>query len=151
MADDAGPGRRVQVIDSHPAGEPTRVVIAGGPPLGEGTLQSRLQLFRSRYDGFRTAVLAEPRGSEVLVGALLCTPHDPTAAAGVIFFNDVGYLGMCGHGSIGLITTLAHLGRVAPGTLRIETPVGTIAATLLSDGIVSSTNVPSYRYRSKVE
>ncbi len=151
MADDACPGRRVQVIDSHTAGEPTRVVIAGGPPLGEGSLQSRLELFRSRHDGFRTAVLTEPRGSEVLVGALLCEPHDPAAAAGVIFFNDVGYLGMCGHGSIGVITTLKHLGRVAPGTHRIETPVGTIVATLHDDGAVSITNVPSYRYRSDVE
>jgi 4-hydroxyproline epimerase len=150
MADDTCPGRRVQVVDSHTAGEPTRVVIAGGPPLGEGSLQSRLELFRLRYDGFRTAVLAEPRGSEVLVGALLCEPHDPAAAAGVIFFNDVGYLGMCGHGSIGVITTLKRLGRITPGTHRIETPVGTIAATLHSDGAVSITNVPSYRYRSEV-
>jgi 4-hydroxyproline epimerase len=151
MGDGACPRKPVQVVDSHTAGEPTRVVIAGGPPLGNGSLQSRLEVFRSQYDCFRTAVLCEPRGSEVLVGALLCTPHDPTAAAGVIFFNDAGYLGMCGHGSIGLIATLAHLGRVAPGTHRIETPVGTIAATLHSDGMVSITNVPSYRYRSKVE
>jgi 4-hydroxyproline epimerase len=151
MRDGACPRKPVQVIDSHTAGEPTRVVIAGGPPLGNGSLQSRLEVFRSQYDCFRTAVLCEPRGSAVLVGALLCTPHDPTAAAGVIFFNDVGYLGMCGHGSIGFIATLAHLGRVAPGTHRIETPVGTIAATLHSDGMVSIANVPSYRYRSKVE
>jgi 4-hydroxyproline epimerase len=108
-------------------------------------------VLRSRYDGFRTAVLAEPRGSDVLVGALLCEPHDPAAAAGVIFFNDVGYLGMCGHGSIGVITTLSHLKRLAAGTHRIETPVGTIAATLYADGAVSIANVPSYRYRSAVE
>ncbi len=124
------PAERVQVIDSHTAGEPTRVVIAGGPPLGDGSLQSRLERFRLQYDSFRTAVLAEPRGSDVLVGGLLCEPNDPAAAAGVIFFNDVGYLGMCGHGSIGVITTLAHLGRLGPGTHRIETPVGMIAATL---------------------
>jgi 4-hydroxyproline epimerase len=140
----------VQVVDSHTAGEPTRVVIAGGPPLGEGTLQSRMEILRSRYDSFRKAVLFEPRGSEVLVGALLCTPHHPTAAAGVIFFNDVGYLGMCGHGSIGLIASLAHLGRLAPGAHRVETPVGMIAATLHADGAVSITNVPSYRYRTAV-
>jgi 4-hydroxyproline epimerase len=151
MVDDACSRKRVQVIDSHTAGEPTRVVIAGGPPLGAGSLQSRLELFHSQYDSFRTAVLAEPRGSDVLVGALLCEPHDATAAAGVIFFNDVGYLGMCGHGSIGVITTLAHLGRIAPGTHRVETPVGMIAATLHGDGAVSITNVPSYRYRSAVE
>ena len=138
-------------FDSHTAGEPTRVVIAGGPPLADDSLQSRVEMLRSRYDSFRRAVLYEPRGSEVIVGALLCTPHDPTAAAGVIFFNDVSYLGMCGHGSIGLIATLAHLGRLAPGTHRIETPVGLISATLHHDGAVSITNVPSYRYRSLVK
>ena len=156
MADGATPHmpvqvRSVQIIDSHTAGEPTRVVIAGGPSLGDGNLQSQLETLRSRHDSFRTAVLSEPRGSEVLVGALLCAPHDPAAAAGVIFFNDVGYLGMCGHGSIGLIATLAHLGRLTTGTHRIETPVGMIAATLHADGAVSITNVPSYRYRSGVE
>lgn len=151
MVEDACSRKRVQVIDSHTAGEPTRVVIAGGPPLGPGSLQSRLELLRSRYDGFRTTVLAEPRGSDVLVGALLCEPHDPASAAGVIFFNDVGYLGMCGHGSIGVITTLSHLGRLAAGTHRIETPVGTITATLHADGAVSIANVPSYRYRRAVE
>ena len=151
MVDGASPRRPVQIIDSHTAGEPTRVVIAGGPSLGDGDLQSRLEAFRSQHDSFRTAVLCEPRGSEVLVGALLCAPHDPAATAGVIFFNDVGYLGMCGHGSIGLIATLAYLGRLKAGTHQIETPVGTIAASLHSDGAVSITNVPSYRYRSGVE
>jgi 4-hydroxyproline epimerase len=143
--------RSIQVVDSHTAGEPTRVVIAGGPALGEGTLASRLEILRSQHDSFRTAVLAEPRGSDVLVGALLCTPQDPSAAAGVIFFNDVGYLGMCGHGSIGLIATLAHLGRIASGGHRIETPVGSVNATLHPDGAVSITNVPSYRHRKAVE
>jgi 4-hydroxyproline epimerase len=127
------------------------VVIAGGPSLGGGNLQSQLEVFRSQHDSFRTAVLSEPRGSDVLVGALLCAPHDPQAATGVIFFNDVGYLGMCGHGSIGVITTLAHLGRVAAGTHRMETPVGMIGTSLHADGAVSITNVPSYRYRSGVE
>lgn len=150
MADGVSLRNRVQIIDSHTAGEPTRVVIAGGPPLGEGSLQCQLELLRSRHDEFRRAVLLEPRGSEVLVGALLCPPQDPAAAVGVIFFNDVGYLGMCGHGSIGVIATLAYLGRIAPGGHRIETPVGAIAATLHPDGAVSITNVPSYRYRSAV-
>lgn len=142
--------RRVQVVDSHTAGEPTRVVIAGGPDLGDGPLSERLARFRAQHDSFRTAILAEPRGSDVLVGALLCTPHDPSAAAGVIFFNDVGYLGMCGHGSIGLVATLAYLGRLGPGTYRMETPVGMIDTTLHSDGSVSIVNVPCYRYRSAV-
>src|SRR5882757_9435552 len=151
MMGGASPRRSVQVIDSHTAGEPTRVVIAGGPSLGDADLQSQLEAFRSQHDSFRTEVLCEPRGSEVLVGALLCAPRNPGVTAGVIFFNDVGYLGMCGHGSIGLIATLAYLGRLKAGTHQIETPVGMIAASLHSDGAVSITNVPSYRYRSGVE
>jgi len=142
--------KRIQVIDSHTAGEPTRVVIAGGPELGTGDLHHRLELLRTQHDGFRTGVVCEPRGSEVIVGALLCEPVDPAAAAGVIFFNDVGYLGMCGHGTIGLVTTLAHLGRIGPGKHSIETPVGTVHAELHADGTVSVQNVPSYRYRENV-
>jgi 4-hydroxyproline epimerase len=150
MREAASRRKKVQIIDSHTAGEPTRVIIAGGPGLGSGTPQSQLEIFRAQHDSFRTAVLSEPRGSEVLVGALLCAPHDPAAAAGVIFFNDVGYLGMCGHGSIGLVTTLAHLGRLSPGKHRVETPVGMIETTLHPDGEVSIQNVPSYRYRNAV-
>ena len=97
---------QIEIIDSHTAGEPTRVVIAGGPDVGSGDLARRADLFRQRYDGFRSTVVNEPRGSDVLVGALLCPPVDPTCAAGVIFFNNVGYLGMCGHGTIGLVATL---------------------------------------------
>jgi 4-hydroxyproline epimerase len=150
MAESETNKKRVQVIDSHTAGEPTRVVIAGGPELGIGDLQSRLALLRTAHDGFRKGVVFEPRGSEVVVGALLCEPVNPASAAGVIFFNDVGYLGMCGHGTIGLVTTLAHLGRIAPGKHSIETPVGTVQTELHSDGTVSVRNVPSYRYRQNV-
>jgi len=142
--------RVVDVIDSHTAGEPTRVVVAGGPELGTGDLQGRLELLRAQYDWFRSSLVAEPRGSNVVVGALLCEPVDPGAAAGVIFFNDVGYLGMCGHGTIGLVTTLAHLGRIAPGKHSIETPVGTVDTELHADGSVSVRNVPSYLYRTSV-
>jgi len=141
---------RVKVVDSHTAGEPTRVVIEGAPDLGDGDLATRLRRFREEHDGFRSGVVCEPRGNEVIVGALLCEPVDSSAAAGVIFFNDVGYIGMCGHGTIGLITTLAHLGRIGPGTHRIETPVGTVQTTLHRDGRVSVENVASYRYRASV-
>jgi len=145
---------RVQVIDSHTAGEPTRVVIAGAPNLGTGPIvlpiQERLEIFRTRHDAIRTAVVCEPRGSDVLVGALLLEPTNPENTAAVIFFNDVGYLGMCGHGTIGLVTTLAHLGRIAPGQHRLETPVGTVTVTLNLDGTVEITNVPSYRYKAAV-
>jgi 4-hydroxyproline epimerase len=144
------PDRVVTVIDSHTEGEPTRVVVEGGPHLGTGDLRSRAKLFEAEFDGFRSGVICEPRGSEVVVGALLLEPVDPSSTAAVIFFNDVGYLGMCGHGTIGLVTTLAHMGRIGPGHHKIETPVGTVSAQLHSDGRVSVANVPSYRYRAAV-
>ena len=140
----------VRVIDSHTGGEPTRVVVAGGPELGRGSLAQRLERFRSQHDGFRAAIVNEPRGSDVVVGALLCEPADASCAAGVIFFNNVGVLGMCGHGTIGLVATLAHLGRMRPGAHRIETPVGVVTATLHEAGDVSVANVPSRRTRKDV-
>lgn len=143
--------RLIRVIDSHTGGEPTRVVIAGGPDLGCGSIADRLRCFRDEHDRFRSAIVNEPRGSDVLVGALLTKPVDPANAAGVIFFNNVGYLGMCGHGMIGLVATLAHMGRFAPGGHRIETPVGVIGARLHEDGRVSVENVPSYRLTNDVE
>ncbi len=135
----------IHVIDSHTGGEPTRTVISGGPDLGAGPLSARVALFRERHDRFRSAIVNEPRGSDVLVGALLVEPEDRGCAAGVIFFNNVGYLGMCGHGTIGVVVTLAHLGRITSGTHRIETCVGVVTATLNADGSVSVENVPAYR------
>ena len=142
--------RKIHVIDSHTGGEPTRVVTSGGPDLGSGPLSERVQRFRSDYDCLRSAIVNEPRGSDVLVGALLCEPSDPTCAGAVIFFNNVGYLGMCGHGTIGLIATLAYMGRIGPGEHRIETPVGSVTALLHQNGRVTVTNVPSYRHRAQV-
>jgi 4-hydroxyproline epimerase len=139
----------IRVVDSHTGGEPTRVVISGGPDLGRGTMAERLERFRM-VDAFRSMTVNEPRGSDVLVGALLCEPVDPTCAAGVIFFNNVGTLGMCGHGTIGLVATLEHLGRIKPGSHRIETPVGVVTATLHGTGEVSVENVPSYRAKKGV-
>jgi 4-hydroxyproline epimerase len=146
----AGEIRRVQIVDSHTGGEPTRLVIAGGPELAGKTAAEKRDDFRTRFDAFRSAVVNEPRGSDVLVGGLLVEPSDPTCAAGIIFFNNVGYLGMCGHGTIGLLVTLAHLGRIEAGTHRIETPVGVITAQLHDDGSVSVQNVASYRSRKSV-
>jgi 4-hydroxyproline epimerase len=142
--------KRVKVIDSHTGGEPTRVVISGGPDLGNGPLPARLERFKNEYDDFRSAVIHEPRGSDALVGALLCTPVDDTCVTGVLFFNNVAYLGMCGHGTIGLVATLAHLGWIGPGTHRIETPVGVVSARLYDDGEVEIANVPSYRHAANV-
>jgi 4-hydroxyproline epimerase len=143
--------RRIRVIDSHTGGEPTRLVIDGGPDLGHGPLKERLARFRSKHDEFRSAVVNEPRGSDVMVGALLCEPVDPSCAAGVIFFNNVGYLGMCGHGTIGLVATLAYMGRIAAGEHRIETPVGPVSAVLHETGEVTVHNVPSYRHAANVK
>jgi 4-hydroxyproline epimerase len=142
--------RRIVVIDSHTGGEPTRVVVEGGPDLGRGPLADRRERFRLDFDHFRSAIVNEPHGSEAIVGALLVEPADESCAAGVIFFNNVGYLGMCGHGIMGLVVTLAHLGRLGPGEHRIETPVGVVAATLHPGGEVSVANVPSFRARHAV-
>ncbi len=143
--------RRVRVIDSHTGGEPTRVVISGGPDLGNGPLAERLKHFRAEYDTFRSAVVNEPRGSDVMVGALLCAPTDPRCAAGVIFFNNVGYLGMCGHGTIGLVATLSFMHKIQPGEHRIDTPVGPVSAVLHANGEVTVNNVASYRLAANVE
>jgi 4-hydroxyproline epimerase len=142
--------QRIEIVDSHTAGEPTRVIVAGGPDLGRGPLAARRDRFQREFDHYRSAVVNEPRGSDVIVGALLVEPEEPDCAAGVIFFNNVGYIGMCGHGTIGLVTTLAHLGRIAPGVHRIDTPVGVVTTMLHDNGEVSVRNVPSFRTRQDV-
>jgi 4-hydroxyproline epimerase len=142
--------QKVKVIDSHTGGEPTRVVVSGGPDLGHGPLSERLERFRRDHDRFRSAVVNEPRGSDMVVGALICDPVDPSCAAGGIFFNNVGYLGMCGHGTIGLVATLSFLGRIRSGEHRVETPVGTVSAILHDDGQVTVNNVASYRLAADV-
>jgi 4-hydroxyproline epimerase len=135
----------IRVIDSHTAGEPTRLVLDGGPDLGQGHLAERLRRFREHFDNYRSAIVNEPRGSDPLVGALLVEPHRADCSLGVIFFNNVGYLGMCGHGSIGLIASLKHAGKLAAGAIKIDTPVGPIEASLSAEGEISVTNVVSYR------
>ena len=140
----------IAVVDSHTGGEPTRVLIAGGPNLGSGSLLERRELFRREFDHYRRAIINEPRGSDVLVGALLTPPCNVDSAAGVIFFNNVGYLGMCGHGLMGVIVTLGHLGRIGAGTHKIETPVGVVTVEYDGANHVALENVPSYRYQAGV-
>jgi 4-hydroxyproline epimerase len=142
--------REIHVIDSHTAGEPTRIVVSGGPELGAGPLAERVERFKRDHDRFRSAIVNEPRGSDVLVGGLLSEPVDKTCAAGVIFFNNVGYLGMCGHGTMGLVQTLAWQGKLGPGMHRIETPVGIVTTTLHEDGRVRVENVVSWREKKGV-
>jgi 4-hydroxyproline epimerase len=143
--------QRIRIIDSHTAGEPTRLVLEGGPELGPGTLAERARRFGEQFDAYRSAIVNEPRGSDVIVGALLCPPARSDCDIGVIFFNNVGMLGMCGHGTIGLVASLAYTGRLETGAVRIDTPVGAVEAELRADGSVAVGNVPSYRRERGVE
>ena len=142
--------RRIHIIDSHTGGEPTRVIVGGGPDLGAGPMTDRLERFRRDFDHIRSAVVNEPRGNDAIVGALLCEPSDPACDAGVIFFNNVGYLNMCGHGTIGLVVTLAHMGRAREGSCRLETVCGVVEARLLDANRATIRNVPSYRSAAAV-
>ncbi len=147
----AGHEIRITVMDSHTAGEPTRVVLAGGPELGAGSMAVRKERFRRQFDHYRQALIHEPRGHDALVGALLCPPEDPASAAGVIFFNNAGYLGMCGHGAIGVAATLHALKRISPGKFQLETPAGVIQCEQHAHGETTIANVASYRYRQAVK
>ncbi|MEO8489515.1 4-hydroxyproline epimerase [Pseudomonas sp.] len=142
--------QRLHVIDSHTGGEPTRLVLDGFPKLAGNSIADQRDFLRTHHDQWRRACLLEPRGNDVLVGALYCEPVTPGATCGVIFFNNAGYLGMCGHGAIGLVASLHHLGRIKPGVHTLDTPVGPVAATLHPDGAVTLRNVPAYRYRQQV-
>ena len=122
--------KRIPYLDSHTGGEPTRLITSLPFDLGTGSVADKLSTLKKNHDDLRRTVLLEPRGSDVLVGAYLVPPADPTCQFGVIYFNNVGYLGMCGHGTIGLIASLAYLGKVQPGVIRVETPVGVVEATL---------------------
>ena len=141
----------MRFIDSHTEGEPTRVIVEGGPDLGTGSMRERIERFASHHDAVRSTVILEPRGSDALVGALLVEPTRSDCVAGVLFFNNTGYLGMCGHGTIGVAVTLAYLGKIGPGISRLETPVGVVAIDLVDTNTVSVQNVASYRYRSDVD
>ena len=142
--------KRVHIIDSHTGGEPTRLVMKGFPELAGASLAEKRNALREQHDHWRRACLLEPRGNDVLVGALYCEPVSADATCGVIFFNNAGYLNMCGHGTIGLVASLQHLGLIGPGVHKIDTPVGPVSATLHEDGAVTIGNVPAYRYRRQV-
>jgi 4-hydroxyproline epimerase len=141
---------RMRVVDSHTGGESTRIIVAGGPHPPAGSMAKRLEWFRSHCDSLRRAVVNEPRGSGVVVGGALFESDDAECNAGVIYFNNVGYLGMCVHGTIGLVVTLAYLGKIHAGKHRIETPVGIVTATLHDSAEVTVENVPSYRSAANV-
>ncbi len=140
----------MRVIDSHTAGEPTRVVLDGGPDLGSGSLAERAARLEAEHLDFCASVVLEPRGHDAVIGALLVPPSDPDCVTGVIYFNNLQNLGMCGHATIGLAVTLAHLGRIAPGRHKFETPVGVVEVTLHDANTASVVNVESYRLHKDV-
>jgi 4-hydroxyproline epimerase len=137
----------MRIIDSHTEGEPTRLIVEGGPDLGVGHLSERRRIFAERYDTFRTFALYEPRGFDAMVGALLCEPADKSCVVGLIFFNNAGFLDMCGHGTIGVAVSLAHMGRLNPGVHRFETPVGIVTVDLHDRNAATVENVPSFVHR----
>lgn len=138
--------RRVRVIDSHTEGEPTRVVVEGVEGLERGSVAERAAEFRARWDWLRSGIVNEPRGSDAVVGALLMPASGPRAVTGVVFFNNVGLLHACGHGTIGVAATLRHMGRIGVGSHTVETPVGEVGVTIGADGAISIDNVASYRH-----
>lgn len=140
----------IRVVDSHTEGEPTRVVVEGWPQPSGGTMEERRRDMKERFDPLRRAVLCEPRGHEAVVGALLTPPVSPGSLAGVVFFDNAAYLGMCGHGTIGVVRTLEYLGRLAPGPVALDTPVGTVRAELAADGSVTIENVPAFLHARDV-
>jgi 4-hydroxyproline epimerase len=149
--------KRIPFLDSHTGGEPTRLIETPPFDLGSGSVADKLSRLKAKHDSFRAIVLNEPRGSEVLVGALLVPPADPTCEFGVIFFNNVGYLGMCGHGTIGFLVSLAYRGRIKQGKVRVETAVGVVEATIHENEAgedypnrVSVRNVPAFRHMANV-
>lgn len=139
-----------RIVDSHTGGEPTRLVVAGGPDLGSGPMAERRDRFRREHDRWRRALANEPRGNDVIVGGIVTPPEHAGSVCGIVFFNNTGFLGMCGHGTIGLVATLAWLKRIGPGVHAIDTPVGTVRAELHADGRVTVANVPAYRHRAHV-
>jgi proline racemase len=141
----------LEVVDSHTEGEPTRVVVDGWPELAGLSMAERRAELEETYDHLRKAVVLEPRGHSAVVGALLTPPVEADSEVGVIFFNNVGYLGMCGHGLIGVVRTLENMGRIGPGKLRIDTPVGTVGAELARDGAVTMENVPCLAHALDVQ
>jgi 4-hydroxyproline epimerase len=143
----------IEVLDSHTAGEPTRVILSVASDVSSqsGSLPASSGQLAAHHRAWLRSVIGEPRGAPALVGAWLVPPRNPACLAGVVFFDHAGVLGMCGHGAIGVIETLRYLGRLQPGTCRLETPVGEIAAELHPEGDVTITNVPSYRFAAGVD
>jgi proline racemase len=117
-------------VETHTAGQPTRIVVGGLPRLLGDTVAAKRDVVRTQHDGLRTFLTSEPRGHTGMYGAYLVEPSHPDASAGVIFFSTVNYDDMCGHGIIGVATALVAEGMVAtaaPETqFAVETPAGLV-------------------------
>lgn len=141
----------MRVIDSHTEGEPTRVIVEGGPDLGAGSLQERADRLQKDYSTFMSAAITEPRGHDAIVGALLVPSDHEDCKSGVIYFNNAGNLGMCGHATLGLAATLSHLKLIGKEPFKIETPVGIVDVENVGPNTYSVTNVESYRLYQNLE
>nr|WP_330221464.1 proline racemase family protein [Marinomonas sp. 15G1-11] len=138
------------IVDSHTEGEPTRVILEGGPDLGSGPLAERAARLATEFKDFYPSIVLEPYGQEAMVGALLVEPTHPECVTGVIYFDAAAVIGMCGHGTIGVAATLAHIGKIDVGTYKIETPVGIVEVTLTDKNTVTMRNIDSYRFKKDV-
>ncbi len=144
--------RSITTVDTHTEGEPTRIITGGIPPLRGSTMLDRLDDFRARMDGVRTALLAEPRGHRDMYGCVLTHPTSPEAAYGVFYMDNEDYMTMCGHATVGVSTALVELGMVPveePTTrFVLETPAGPVESSVATEGgratSVSFRNVPAY-------
>ncbi len=132
-------------IDGHTCGNPVRLVAGGAPPLAGATMSERRQDFLARYDWIRTGLMFEPRGHDMMSGAILYPPSDPHADVGVLFIETSGCLPMCGHGTIGTVTFALERGLAQPredGVLRLDTPAGAVAAHyVMRNGYVESVRI----------
>lgn len=142
--------QKIHFVDTHTGGEATRVLFDSKIDLGPGDMMQRREIFRNRFDHFRRGLVCEPRGSDVIVGALLTEPVADRSCWGVIFFNNLGFLGMCGHGMIGVAVAMQYLGRIQGGEHWVDTPVGSVSFELFEDNRVALQNVTSFRYRQQV-
>ncbi|QQA43569.1 4-hydroxyproline epimerase [Pelagovum pacificum] len=138
-------------IDGHTCGNPVRLVTGGGPTLDGATMIERRAHFLAEYDWIRTGLMYEPRGHDMMSGAILYPPTRPDCDVAILFIETSGCLPMCGHGTIGTVTMALENGLVTPripGMLRLDTPAGVVTVTYRQEGRyieeVRLTNVPSF-------
>ncbi len=141
----------IHYTDLHTEGEPTRVITSGFPDLGTGSILQRSEMMTKNFSDLCSGIVREPRGHEAMVAALLLEPADKSCDHGVIFFNNVGSLGMCGHGTMGVVRALRDQGFMGSDTVTFETPAGNVDAAIDEAGRISVVNVESYCYRRQVE